>query len=610
MMRSINEGSKQYNTSTLFEKELEKEEKQMDRWAQKDDEYLIQLVKEDNKTNWDLISQNFKNFDATMCLKRYRTLKSIQTKKGMWIKIEDTLLKNAINLFGETNWAQVSAFIPGRNSKQCRERWNNQLNPNINRSPFTIEEGELLIQKQKEIGNKWSTIAQFFDRRTDNMLKNHWHSLRVRKGLPNYYSPKNKNNKRRKNARKKKKITIGAKDNLKKTENEFSFGFERIKKNKKKKNISKKGLNFKKKFNKDALKIEIQDNSQSIFTGKQIKNKKLNSLKLTKLTIVDQNENYQNHNGNNINQLYFQNLNYGNGRESPISPREHTNSPTSNAIRDVSSKIRKLNLCQQNSPRSPRCIQSPLSARSPRSHKTKNFFLSPRSTRTTKCTHFKKNKPSKKKKRKKKKKKKFLFENQNINKDDCKYEYDQPLTNEIKQNLNDEKNNDDIGVIDDEGCKLNSIIPNVNSFKGEVKIQKTQIYNIINNQKVNTQKNNERLNHNNKRQFENNNLIDFEEINNSDTKDLPNINTFEGTENDFITLSQNLNQYEDFSIDAQESFQDLNYDPFFEIPLNLEFDTPSINERYEPIFEDTHFNSVLFSNNFDENIIESTNWNN
>ncbi|KAJ6234275.1 myb protein-related [Anaeramoeba flamelloides] len=592
----------------------------------KKDEYLIQLVKEDNKTNWDLIAQNFKNFDATMCLKRYRT--------------EDTLLKNAIKLFGETNWAQVSVFVNGRTSKQCRERWNNQLNPNINRTPFTVEEGEILIQKQKEIGNKWSTISQFFDRRTDNMLKNHWHSLRVRKGLPNYYSPKKKNNKRRKNARKIKKIKIGPKDNSEKTQNKISFGFERIKKKKKKTNISKKGLNFQKKFNQNSLKYGIQDNKQSISTGKQIKNAKLSNLQLTKLTIVDQNVNKKNLNGYNKNQLTFQNLDYGTGRMSPISPREHTNSPTSNAIRDVSCKIRKLNLCQQNSPRSPRYTQSPLSARSPRSNKTKNYFLSPRTTRSTKCTHFQKNKTSKKKKRKKKTKKKIvvsprrnrlitqqyeknnylitgfeskkikrsLFKKQNIIKDECKSDYDQPLTNNIKQNSN-EGRIDGIKVNDHETLKSNSKTPSVNSFQGGLNKTKTQICNITDNQKDNTQKNSKCINQNTKQQFENN-LIDFEEINNSDTKDLPNLNTFDCTENDFITLSQNLNLYEDFNNTVLESFQDSDYDPFFEIPLNLEFDTSSSEERYEPIFEDTHFNSILFSNNFDENIIESTNWNN
>eukprot|EP01155_Anaeramoeba_flamelloides_P043207 Anaeramoba_flamelloidesc36978_g3_i1.p1 GENE.c36978_g3_i1~~c36978_g3_i1.p1 ORF type:complete len:122 (-),score=21.17 c36978_g3_i1:177-542(-) len=121
-MRSSEETSEYFEFSNVFERELEKEEKMMSLWSEKDDEYLFQLVKEENKTDWDIIAQNFMNFDAAMCLKRYRKLKDIQTKKGMWITIEDTLLKNAILLFGDSNWPMVSVFVPGRNSKQCRER--------------------------------------------------------------------------------------------------------------------------------------------------------------------------------------------------------------------------------------------------------------------------------------------------------------------------------------------------------------------------------------------------------------------------------------------------------------------------------------------------------
>ncbi|KAJ3436675.1 snRNA-activating protein complex subunit [Anaeramoeba flamelloides] len=465
--RSTNEGLKNLDFSQVFERELKKEEKEMNLWTQKDDELLKDLVKEDHKTNWELVSQKFENFDSTMCLKRYRKILNIETKKGMWTDIEDNLLVNAIKLFGDSNWSQVSVFVYGRNSKQCRERWNNQLNPDINRSQFTVEEEELLIQKQKELGNKWTTIAQFFENRPDNMIKNAWHSLRVRKGLPNYFSPKKKNNKRRKNARKKKKILIGKQKTKtnnnngkgsggrKQKENEremdmdmeiiqeiendnsnFNFKYnknnqENENENEKEKekefqneqivnrnlnNNNNKGSQFnngnnhnnnKRRLNMPNLKIEIKNNSKTI--PKRInsqKKKKKPDIKVNKVTFFNKNNKIKTHDSFNSNQI----IDSENEFYSPQSPREHINSPKLNPLQDVSFKIRKLNLSTQNLTTKSAKMKYPLSARSPRiknyplSPRSRNYQLSPRLSK--KSPKFKRKNTKEKRKKKKTKKKK------------------------------------------------------------------------------------------------------------------------------------------------------------------------------------------------------------
>uniref|UniRef100_M8C9W6 Transcription factor MYB98 n=1 Tax=Aegilops tauschii TaxID=37682 RepID=M8C9W6_AEGTA len=51
--------------------------------------------------------------------------------KGSWTVEEDTLLRVKVQEFGLGRWAEVTLYLPGRSGKQCRERWTNQLDPNI-----------------------------------------------------------------------------------------------------------------------------------------------------------------------------------------------------------------------------------------------------------------------------------------------------------------------------------------------------------------------------------------------------------------------------------------------------------------------------------------------
>jgi hypothetical protein len=64
--------------------------------------------------------------------------------------------------------------MPGRNPRQCRERWQHYLNPTVSSKPFTAEEDALLNRKFAEFGPRWKQIAACLEGRTDITIKNRW----------------------------------------------------------------------------------------------------------------------------------------------------------------------------------------------------------------------------------------------------------------------------------------------------------------------------------------------------------------------------------------------------------------------------------------------------
>ncbi|CAI0385758.1 unnamed protein product [Linum tenue] len=136
-------------------------------------------------------------FSALCCEKMVRApcCEKMGLKKGPWSGEEDQILVNYIHLHGHGNWRALPKLAGLlRCGKSCRLRWTNYLRPDIKRGNFSLQEEHTILELHNLLGNRWSTIAAKLPGRTDNEIKNVWHTHLKKKAAANHDDSNNINN--------------------------------------------------------------------------------------------------------------------------------------------------------------------------------------------------------------------------------------------------------------------------------------------------------------------------------------------------------------------------------------------------------------------------------
>jgi hypothetical protein len=146
------------------------------KWSADEDSLLLQLRARNPTANLSEFGHLFPGKTNQQITERWDKVLNPTLVKGSWTREEDETVIEFVEREGTKNWRKLAALLPGRVGKQCRERWRNHLDPDVNREPWSDREDAILVELHEKLGNQWVKMAESLPGRSDNAIKNRWNS--------------------------------------------------------------------------------------------------------------------------------------------------------------------------------------------------------------------------------------------------------------------------------------------------------------------------------------------------------------------------------------------------------------------------------------------------
>ena len=163
-------------------------DRQPRRWTQAEDQVLREQVDiqqaQGGSRDWCQVALALPGRTNKDCRKRWHNSVAEGLKKGQWSKSEDHLLTHGVHRHG-FQWTKVATCVGSRSADQCAKRWQQSLDPRLDRSEWREAEDLALLAAVERLGRHWKDIqGQYLPHRSKNCVKNRYSVLARRNAVP------------------------------------------------------------------------------------------------------------------------------------------------------------------------------------------------------------------------------------------------------------------------------------------------------------------------------------------------------------------------------------------------------------------------------------------
>ncbi|CAK69960.1 unnamed protein product (macronuclear) [Paramecium tetraurelia] len=149
-------------------------------WTNEEVNNLVKYYKQYHG-DWKKIIKHLKGRNISQCSQKYRKLQDQEKRtKRKWSTEEDRILLDSFELYGR-QWIKIAEKLPGRTSKQVRDRYVNQINPTINHNEWSETEDRIIMKEFQQNGPRWAQIAKQLNNRSENQVKNRFYYTILKK---------------------------------------------------------------------------------------------------------------------------------------------------------------------------------------------------------------------------------------------------------------------------------------------------------------------------------------------------------------------------------------------------------------------------------------------